>query len=261
MKKVIDYLEQLDLSEIEAKLYITLLETGPLTIRDLANKIGMNRTTAYLYIDQLVEKGLIMKVVKGSKTQVAPNDPEDSLQYLMEQKLQKTAVMQSEFPDVVKTLNTTLPKFQDIEQSEIKYYKGINAVKKIYEEAFNGDEMRSYVKLEEETILSPDNVTLFNKAFQKNKKLKMWEIIYESPFSRGQAMKYMAQKNEGYFCKFMPKDLKWSITSEDIVIYDGKVAIINYKGNISSIVLQSHDFYHNSKELFDFVWRVIPELT
>jgi sugar-specific transcriptional regulator TrmB len=258
MKKIIDYLEQLDLSESEAKLYITLLETGSLSVRELANKIGMNRTTAYLYIDQLIEKGLIMKIVKGSRTQVAPNNPEESLRYLMEEKLQKAKTIQSEFPEVVQTINASLPKFQEVGQSEIKFYKGINAVKKIYEEAFNGNEIRSYVKVEEAPTLSSNNVNLFNSAFKKNKKLKMWEIIYESPHAQKKAEEIKSQ-SEKYFYKFMPSDLKWSITSEDIVIYDGKVAIINWgKGKVSSVILQSADYYNNSKELFDFIWRMIP---
>jgi len=88
----------------------------------------------------------------------------------------------------------------------------------------------------------------------------MWEIVYESPYSRRQALKIFSQGNMNrYFYKFMPPDLKWGLTSEDIVIYDGKVAIINYSDKASCIVLQSKEFYNNFKELFDFVWRVIPD--
>ncbi|HEX8965543.1 MAG TPA: helix-turn-helix domain-containing protein, partial [Patescibacteria group bacterium] len=59
MNQVLLYLEQLDLSESEAKLYMSLLQTGPISVRDLAIKVGIKRTTAYLYIDLLVEKGLV----------------------------------------------------------------------------------------------------------------------------------------------------------------------------------------------------------
>jgi len=70
MEKILEYLEQLDLSEIEAKLYLTLLETGPTSVRDIAAAIGIKRTTAYLYVDQLAEKGLITKMVHSSRPQI-----------------------------------------------------------------------------------------------------------------------------------------------------------------------------------------------
>ena len=65
--KIIEYLKQLDLSEIEAELYLILLNKGSLSVRDLAEISGIKRTTAYIYIDQLIEKGLVLKVVKESK--------------------------------------------------------------------------------------------------------------------------------------------------------------------------------------------------
>ena len=76
--KIIEYLKQLDLSEIEAELYLILLNKGPVSVRDLAEMSGIKRTTAYIYIDQLVDKGLVMKMVRESKRLVAANQPKAS---------------------------------------------------------------------------------------------------------------------------------------------------------------------------------------
>lgn len=260
MDKIINYLKQLELSEIESKLYLTLLKQGPTSVRDLAATIDIKRTTAYFYIDQLVEKGLITKIIKGSRKLIEANAPEDSLQHLVEMKLKEAISIQEEFPSMIKTLSTSIPHMERTEDSEIKYFKGINSVKKIYEEAFACSELRSYAKVEETPVLSSDNPGLFSNAFKNNKNLKVWEIVYESPHSRRQAMKILSEHNS-YFYKFMPQDLKWSLTSEDILIYDKKVAIINYKGKVSCVVLQSPDYYNNSKEIFDFVWKMLPEPT
>lgn len=257
MDKIINYLKELELSEIEAKLYLTLLQNGPISVRDLAETIQIKRTTAYFYIDQLVEKGLVMKLVKGSKKMVAANPPE-SLQHLVEEKMTSAKQVEQNFPSILKTLTTSLPQSVRTTDAEIKYYKGINAVRKIYEEAFTGNDLRSYVKVEDQPALSSDNPEFFSDAFKKNRNLKVWEIVYESPHSRRQAMKILSQTNS-YFYKFMPKDLKWSLSSEDILIYSGKVAIINYADNISCVVLASEGFYNNSKEIFDFLWKMLPE--
>ena len=255
--KIIEYLKQLDLSEIEAELYLILLNKGPVSVRDLAEISGIKRTTAYIYIDQLIDKGLVLKMVRESKKLVAANQPESSLKFLIEQKLQIANSTQKALPEILTIINNT-PHAKNINDAEIKYLKGINSIRSIYEEAFKGNEIRSYVKVEEKADLSPDNADLFHKALNKNKKLKIWEIVYESPFSRRQAMRILSQ-SKSYFHKFMPSDLNWSITSEDIVMYDGKVAIIDYKGRVGAVVLQSNDFYHNSTQIFDFIWRILPE--
>src|ERR1700744_3984765 len=104
MDKIIDYLKQLDLSDVEAKLYLTLFQTGPASVRDLAATINIKRTTAYFYIDQLVEKGLIMKLVKGSKKLVAANDPEN-LKTLVEEKIKSANAVKEGFPEIIKILN------------------------------------------------------------------------------------------------------------------------------------------------------------
>src|SRR5580700_4015299 len=109
MDNVIDYLKQLDLSDVEAKLYLTLLQMGPSSVRDLAQTIDIKRTTAYFYIDQLVDKGLIMKLVKGSKKLVAANEPE-SLKHLVEEKLESAKLVEKNFPEILKILTSDLPR-------------------------------------------------------------------------------------------------------------------------------------------------------
>src|SRR5579872_6618280 len=101
MDKIIDYLKQLDLSVAEAKLYLTLLQTGPTSVRDLAQTVDIKRTTAYFYIDQLVEKGLIMKLVRGSKKLVAANEPEN-LRELVEKKVVSAHSVKNNLPAILK---------------------------------------------------------------------------------------------------------------------------------------------------------------
>src|SRR5579872_4871706 len=183
MDKIIDYLKQLDLSEIEAKLYLRLLQTGPTSVRDLAQTVDIKRTTAYFYIDQLVEKGLIMKLVRGSKKLIAANEPEN-LNILVEEKLKKANEVQQGFPTILKILNTSLPQKDNTNDAEIKYYKGKNGVKKIYDEALKSKELHSYVNLNDVGNIFPGNLLSFDRAFEENKNLKLYEFVEDSPGSR-----------------------------------------------------------------------------
>lgn len=254
MKTIVEYLENLGLSEAEAKLYLTLLETGPISVRDLATATGIKRTTAYLYIDQLVAKGLLIRTVKGSQKLVAANEPNDTLEYLVKQKLEKAKSAQTELPEILTKLSSTYPQIKDVGDAEIKYYKGKLGVKKIYEEVLKTTELRSYVNIEEIAHVFPENFPLFDKALKENHKMVMYEIVENSLEAKKRFDN--AVKRERYHYKFLPENMK--LTAQDILIYDNKVAIIHFKDNIDGIVMQNVDLYNNFKLLFDFIWKVLP---
>jgi sugar-specific transcriptional regulator TrmB len=252
MDTIIDYLKQLELSEIEAKLYLTLLQSGPISVRDLAANIDIKRTTAYLYIDQLVEKGLVIKIVKGSKKLVTAEEPK-ALEQLVKAKVESAQEVQKHFPDILKTLSTSLPGNIDNGDAEIRYYKGKNGVKKIYEEALQAQEVRSYVNVEEIAKAFPDNYQLLNVAFKSNSDIKIFEICEESPKSRER----IKTANKNHLYKVLPQKMK--LTSTDVLIYGDKIAIIDLKGATSGIVLRSVDLSKNFLLLFNFLWDVLPD--
>jgi sugar-specific transcriptional regulator TrmB len=180
MSKFSDFLEQLDLSDIEASLYTTLLDNGPTSVRDLAILTKMKRTTAYFYIDQLIEKGLVMKLTRGTQKMVTVSQPKESLQYLVEQKSQTAKTLQTEFPAMLKAISTNLPQIETNDDAEIKYFKGVNGVKKIYQEALKSKELRSYFNFELIKEALPDNEILFVQALKENKDIKIYELFQDT---------------------------------------------------------------------------------
>lgn len=260
--KIIEYLEELNLSEIEAKLYVALLEKGPVSVRELASAIGLKRTTAYLYVDLLIEKGLVMKMVKGAQKQVAANPP-DSLKELVEKKMESAKSAQKQLPDIMKAIHTNFSQNNANEEAEIRYYKGKDAVKKIYDEALKGAEFRLYVNLKElENLLMPNNIgldyNLFENGLVNNPKLEIFEIIADDPALTKQFGLDSTAQGGRYFYKFMPMDV--GLTAPGILLFDNKVAIINSKeGKPVCVVLYNADYYINSKKLFDYIWATLPK--
>lgn len=68
-------LQNLGLSEKEAKVYTTSLELGPDTVQNIAKESGINRATTYVQIGTLKEKGLISEFEKGKKTYFVAESP------------------------------------------------------------------------------------------------------------------------------------------------------------------------------------------
>lgn len=255
MDKIIDYLKELELSEIEARLYLRLLEIGPVSVRDLAGKIEIKRTTAYFYIDLLVEKGLVIKMVKGAQKQVAANPP-DGLEYLVKKKIEAARVVEEKFPDILNIIGKEYSQRRTNDEAEIKYYKGKNGVKKIYEEALQSKELRSYANLAIMENIFPENLEIFANALKKNESINMFEIFEDSPQSR-KATKIQSH-NTRYFYKFLPQEV--TLSAADTLIYDGKVSIIIAGRSVTGVVFTNVYYYNNSKELFDFIWRVLPKV-
>jgi sugar-specific transcriptional regulator TrmB len=254
MENILSFLKQLDLSEIEAKLYLNLLKNGPTSVRDLALTIEIKRTTAYFYIDQLVDKGLVMKQVRGSKKLVAANPPE-TLEHLVEKKVTSANIVEQSFPAILKTLTENLPQHSASVDAEIKYYKGKNGVRKIYEDALRSKEIRAYVNLSELEEVFPENFKLFDIALKENHDFKMYEIVEDSPLSRERIER--SKQNGQFLYKIMPKGME--LTPQDILIYEGKVSIISLKGDIHGIVLRNTDFYNNFRTLFDLNWKILSD--
>lgn len=255
MSDYITYLEQLDLSDMEAKIYLKLLEIGPINVSDLAKALGIVRTNTYSYLEPLFAKGLVLKIVNKSKKQLAAADPEH-LETLIDQRLTSTKALKEQFPDVLQKLKEDFPGLKEKTNVEITSYKGIQHARKIYIEALQSNELRAYVRIDKTASLFPNNAHVFSKAFQENKSLKVWEIIYNPEASASPSKESQSQAGR-YFYKYMPKSKK--LSSEDILMYDGKVAVINFREGKTSIVLQSHDLYNNFKEIFELLWSMLPE--
>jgi sugar-specific transcriptional regulator TrmB len=258
MKKITDYLIQLGLSEIEAELYKGLLEFGPTTVMSLAERVGIKRITAHFNIEALIKKGLVSELKYGARRQIVAESPQ-RLEYLIEQKEGSLNEIKSKFPDMLGEMKVIMPNAVTDENVEVKYYEGKRGVKIIYEEALAGKELRSYVNIDIMYNKMPDNSKVFAEALKRNKSIKIYEIIEDSIRSREQTQfQEQNAENQRYFYKFLPKEVK--LSAADTLIYDGKVSIINTTNKITGIVINNREYFYNSKELFDFTWRLLPEL-
>lgn len=256
MRTIVNYLKKLDFSENEANLYIILLQRGSLTVSELAEKAKLNRTATYGHLTRLHEKGVISKS-KGMSNKVIANPPEH-LHSLVEEKISNANVLKEQLPPIVTTLNTRFMQVSKNNVSDIKYYKGKNSVSAIYSDCLKSQTIRSYFDVKDLEQTFPENTLKFNTKISNNPKMKVYELVQKSP--EAQAHIENSQTVKGHVFKFLPEDIK--LTSNDILIYDGKVAIINIadKDNVTGIVLHDKNYYENSKQIFDLLWKLLPEL-
>jgi predicted transcriptional regulator len=70
-----DIFDTLGFKEEEAKTYLTLLDSGPKSVGDLAKITGQPRPTLYGYLERLIAAGLVTHSLKGGVKVFAPEPP------------------------------------------------------------------------------------------------------------------------------------------------------------------------------------------
>ncbi len=86
-------LQQLGLTEAEARLYITMLSSGEATASALAKKTATNRTFTYDRLNRLVNLGLASHIVKDGKRYFSAANPSQFLALLKDKEAQLQAVL------------------------------------------------------------------------------------------------------------------------------------------------------------------------
>ena len=84
-KLVIELQEILDFDELESRIYLTLLRTGPITASALAKDLNVDRARMYRCIDKLVDRNIISTTLSIPKLCIAI-EPENALKLALERK-------------------------------------------------------------------------------------------------------------------------------------------------------------------------------
>ena len=79
-------LVQIGLSQVQAKIYLYLIQEGQKTPTEIANAISENRTTVYSAAEKLEKLGLISKKDRGKVSAFIPNHP-SALETIAEKRL------------------------------------------------------------------------------------------------------------------------------------------------------------------------------
>lgn len=127
-----DELQQIGLTEKEAKVYLTTLELGKATANDITRKSGLKRPTTYFTIDVLMKKGLMSSVHEGKKQFFMAENP-DRLVDVFERKQDEMRRQGERLKKMIPDLKKLSPKIDG--GPVVKYYQGKEGILTILKEA------------------------------------------------------------------------------------------------------------------------------
>ena len=117
--ELIANLEDLGLSQKEARVYLANLMLGAATVQKIADQSGIKRVTTYVILESLNNLGLVSQSTKGKKTYFVAEEP-SQLRRLLQKKEQAIQEQQKNFDAILPELNElkTLPT----ESPNVRFY-------------------------------------------------------------------------------------------------------------------------------------------
>lgn len=125
-EQLLRQLEDMGLSEKEAKVYVASLMLGPATVQQIANQADIKRVTTYVILESLSNLGLVGQASHGKKTYFTAEEPV-SLQGLLDKKEREIADQKEAFKAFLPDLESL--KSIPAETPTVKYYDTIEGLR------------------------------------------------------------------------------------------------------------------------------------
>lgn len=234
LKKV---LENIGLNEKEAKVYLANIQLGLSPASKIAKKAGLNRVTVYDILLKLIEKGFVTRHKKKDTYNFSAVDPE---------------ILAMDFESKSRDFKESVGDFKrltgETSHPQIQYFEGIEVIKKIYLDTLSAkDEMLSYANPEKIVKYWPNHYKEYvPERMKRNIYLKA--IAPNNAKSREVARKDWDCKRESRLVK---QDF-----SEEICIYNDKVAIISYDDKeLIGMIIKNKNIANTQRAIFEMAWK------
>ncbi len=235
-------LQQLGLSEKEAKIYLAALSLGTTSIAELAQAANVKRPTAYLAVEALTKRNFLVAIPHGNKTRYQPQDP---------------AEVTSTADEIRRSLLQALPELQaryvkSSKRPRVRFYEGKDKLIKVYDEIFCSSEvwaMFSY-NASKDVLTDEDDAHFLRLMIRHN--CMVYDILENTRRDREFA-KSIIRARVGK-PRFLPKNTKVNV---DILVYGNKVALVSFE-NVTATVIEDQSIATAQKIALQLIWNSLP---
>jgi sugar-specific transcriptional regulator TrmB len=245
-QNLIQSLEEFNLHEHQAKVYLALLELGNSTVLDISRKSGVERAHVYFILEQLIKMGLVSRSQKGRAMSFVANNPKN-LAADMERKLNR----------IKDSLPELLAIYQDLgSKPRVQIFEGRKGLVQILKDMV---ETMQYVPKQKREILeyiSPDSAAAAMHEEQREfireriaNKIKIRWIAPDTELARQFVNEPKQNLRE---MRLVPQNLFKAET--EINIYGNKINFIGSKGDPIGVIIEHPELAKTMSELFELAW-------
>lgn len=237
----------LTLSQTEVKVFISSFKLGPSTIPLIGKAARVKRSTAYLVVKELIEKGYMLESYGKYANKVQTIGAEE-LQTKLAAKQRKLRRQEIEFQENIGAIQSI---YQSSEvMPKVRTYKGSDGLLSIWNDILSTkDEILLWTNQKTENLFfGPEN---HNKFIMERiaKKIKIRVLATNSTEAK------ILQKKDSFSLrttKILPRAKNFSA---EIYIYDNKVAMLDFNKDTIGIIIESSSISQSYKSLFEIMWN------
>lgn len=234
---MINELKEFGLNDNEIQIYLELLKQKSATASNLAKLSKINRTTAYLELENLMKLGLVSYIIKNSKRYYQTSSPDKLIEILD----LKRAKIESVLPQL-KSLHQIREPFK------IEVFEGKEGIKTFYQDILNNaKEVLAFGVTGKAMEILEFAYPHFLKKFMKAN-------IKEKALANISAKKKMSSHPRTHLkIKYLPEEYNAEVTT---IIYNDKIAIQSLqKENIYVVIIKDRLLYETYKNYFNLMWK------
>lgn len=242
----LEELQKAGLTENEAKVYLAALELGETSVYRLAKKSGVKRTTTYLAVESLKEKGLMGAYSRNKVMLCYAENPKKLPQILEEKKKSLEKIL----PELLAFTNLIDKK------PKIQFFEGEESYKAVFKDVLKHPNSEMLGTFNEKYF---DYGNFFTDYFiPKRKEKKIWARIL---FHDNPDLRNLKQREQELWIqsKLVPSD-KFKIEIEMVIYGSNKIGFVSYDEEIA-IIIESQKIHNTQKGFFETIWGTLPTNT
>ena len=235
-------LRELGLKDKKATVYLTVLKIGSGTVTEIAASSGIKRPTCYDILEDLINRGLINQIYKGSKRFFSAEDPQV---FLTNHRKQEEKISEA-LPHLEAYYNRLSGK------PKVRLYEGVEGIQKAEMEILDSTQCEYYYFGSLKSIDSIVGAEFLEDHVKERVKRGIW-----SNALRIKALEvdlpFMASDDK-YFrrVRYLPYPVFGEIVT--MTISDRKVFITSSKEECYSMVIESSELVNLMKTVWHSCW-------
>jgi predicted DNA-binding transcriptional regulator len=238
--EIIEALKKLELTEGEAKVYLSLL-AGESTKSGIVRKSGISSSIVYDVLKKLTKKGLVSSIIIEGKRHFRASDPE-----ILLGKLEDKRVITEDLVSILKRRKRESILF-------VQMYEGLEGLKSILKEV---------EKTEFEKNKTKEWLAMGVTSYKKESFNRFWINWHNNvrPKYKIKARFIFSEKDTNYVKMIRKTPLSrvryvHLSTPSCVTIVGESVLIMKYAELPSFILLKNKDVANTFKEIFKFLWK------
>jgi sugar-specific transcriptional regulator TrmB len=233
-------LKDIGFSATEAAIYIACVALGESPASVIAEKTAMNRSTTYVYLKAMEQRGWVGVTETKGIQQFYAKDPE----ILLRQTEQSVEQLKKALPDL-----RALSGRVSSTQPRVQYFPGIAGIKTILEDTLTAKE--TILTLGDADLIVQNLAEYYDGYIRRRVAagVRTQAVLTAGPIGK----KFLAaSKEELRSVRLLEK--RFAMPNE-IKIYDRKVAIMSHKSPYGGVLIHDPAIYETQKTLFTITWE------